>query len=71
MPSPKLDEIVKLMESGGDFSLTDSQYKSKTGLHIPKSNNYLTKKSAIARTARGYGYKLVVHEKEISFEKEK
>lgn len=71
MPSPKLSEIIKLMELGTEFTLTDSQYKSKTGLHIPKDNSYLIHRSAIAKRARRYGYKLAVHEKEISFEKEK
>ncbi|MDE6774709.1 MAG: hypothetical protein K2J37_00140 [Ruminococcus sp.] len=70
MPSPKLEEVIKLLESGEQFSLTDSQYKKKTGLNIPKNNTYLVKKSAVARKAKEYGYKLVLQERTILFEKE-
>lgn len=71
MPAPKLDKIIELLESGEPFSLTDSQYKRKTGLNIPKNNTYLVKVSAIARKAKKYGYKLVLQERQISFEREK
>lgn len=70
MPAPKLEKIIELLESGEPFSLTNNQYKSKTGLNIPKDNTYLIKKSAIARKAKEYGYKLVLQERQISFEKE-
>lgn len=70
MPAPKLEKIIELLESGEPFSLTDSQYKRKTGLNIPKDNTYLMKRSAIARKAKEYGYKLVLQERQISFERE-
>ncbi len=71
MPTPKLEKIIELMESGEPFSLTDNQYKSKTGLNIPKSNTYLVNNSAIARKAKEYGYKLVLQERQISFERKR
>lgn len=70
MPSPKLDKIIKMLESGEEFSLTDSQYKRKTGLKIPKNNTYVVKNSAIAKKAKEYGYKLVLQERTLTFEKE-
>lgn len=70
MPVPKLEKIIELLESGEPFSLTDSQYKRKTGLNIPKSSTYLVKSSAVAQKAKEYGYKLVLQERQISFEKE-
>ena len=70
MATPKLDKIEKQMKSGEAFSLTNSQYKKSTGLDIPKNNNYLVKESAVAKKAKLYGYKIIVHERQISFEKE-
>ena len=70
MSMPKLEKIIKLLESGEPFNLTDTQYHEKTGLHIPKSNSYLLNKSAIARKAKEYGYRLTLQERQISFEKE-
>lgn len=71
MPAPKLEKIIELLESGEQFSLTESQYKGKTGLNVPKNNTYTVKKSAVARKAKEYGYKLVLQERTILFEKEK
>ena len=70
MATPKLDSIVKQMEAGEPFSLTNSQYKKSTGLDIPKKISYLVKESAVSKKARAYGFKIVVREREISFEKE-
>lgn len=70
MATPKLDSIERQLKAGETFSLTNSQYKKSTGLDIPKNSNYLVKNSAVAKKARIYGYKIVVHEREISFEKE-
>lgn len=71
MPSPNLEKIIELLESGEQFSLTENQYKGKTGLNIPKNNTYLVKNSAVARKAKAYGYKLVLQERTILFEMEK
>ncbi len=70
MSSPNLEKIIELLESGEQFSLTESQYQKNTGLNIPKNNTYLVKNSAVARKAKEYGYKLVVQERTILFEKE-
>lgn len=70
MPTPKLGKIIELLETGEPFTLTNSQYKAKTGLDIPKSPYYLLTDSAVAKRARAYGYKLAVREREIVFEKE-
>ena len=69
MPMPKLDRIIKQLDAGETFSLTNSQYKKSTGLDIPKDISYLVNRSAVAKKARERGYKIVVREKEISFEK--
>ncbi len=70
MATPNLDKIEKQMKTGETFSLTNSQYKKSTGLDIPKDAIYLIKRSAVAKKARENGYKIVVHERQISFEKE-
>ena len=51
--------------------MTENQYKRKTGLNIPKNNTYLVNDSAVARKAKEYGYKLVLQERQISFERER
>lgn len=70
MPAPKLDKIIELLESGEPFSLTESQYKSNTGLSIPKDSSYVVRKSAVAKKAQEYGYKITVRQRTLSFEKE-
>lgn len=70
MPSPNLERIIELLESGEQFSLTENQYQRETGLNIPKNNTYLVKNSAVARKAKEYGYKLILQERTILFEKE-
>ncbi|MDE6656955.1 MAG: hypothetical protein K2J88_00020 [Oscillospiraceae bacterium] len=70
MPRPELEKIIELLKSGEPFSLTNSQYKNKTGLPIPKNNAYVVRDSAVARKAKEYGYKVKVQERTISFEKE-
>ena len=70
MSKPNLAKIIELLESGEQFSLTESQYETKTGSNVPKDNTYLVKKSAVARKAKEYGYRLVLQERTILFEKE-
>ena len=69
MATPKLDKIIKQLDAGETFSMTNSQYKKSTGLDIPKDTGYLVRKSAVAKMARERGFKIVVHEREISFER--
>ena len=71
MSKPDLSKIEKLLNSGEDFTLNDAQYKSKTGLSIPKNPYYLIKNSAIAKLAKRYGFRISHQERKISFEKEK
>ena len=40
MSKPKFDKILKLLESGQDFSLTEKQYFQQTGSTLPKSTYY-------------------------------
>lgn len=70
MSRPDLKGIIKQFEAGQPFSLTDSQYKKSTGQSLPKSVYYLLKGSAVARKAKDYGYKLIVQERTVRFEKE-
>lgn len=63
MSSPKLEGIIRQLDAGETFSMTNSQYKKSTGLNIPKDTNYLIKRSAVAQKARERGYKIVVHER--------
>ena len=70
LPCPKLGKIEKLLESGEPFSLTNTQYKQKTGLDIPKNRSYLVNSSAVSKLAKEKGFKIVVQELKITFEKE-
>ena len=70
MPSPKLEQIKKMLETGQSFSLTNADYKRKTGLALPKDNYYLTHKSALAKCCKQKGYKIVIQERTITLEKE-
>ena len=69
MAKPDLSRIDEQMKSGQPFSLTDAQYRKSTGLDIPKNQSYLLHRSAVAKLAEKSGYKLVVQERTISFEK--
>lgn len=70
MKRPKLSSIDTLLSTGQDFSLTEKQYEKETSATMPKDFYYLRKKSAIAKLATSYGYKIVIQEKTIKFEKE-
>ncbi|MBQ6675108.1 MAG: hypothetical protein IJM75_03160 [Ruminococcus sp.] len=69
MANPNLKKIEELLKSGEEFNLTNSQYKKKTGLDIPKNPSYLINSSAIAKLADRYGRKIVLQERQISFVK--
>ncbi len=66
---PDLKEINKLLLSGKNFSLTESQYFKSTGLNIPKSKYYLKNKSAVYKDAEKYGYVIELQEKTLIFKK--
>lgn len=71
MACPNLKNIEKQLQTGVDFSLTDSQYLKSTGLNIPKSEIYLKSKSAIRKKAEQYGYKIQLVEKTLIFKKDR
>ena len=70
MASPDMKGIIRQLEAGENFSLTESQYKHSTGRPLPNTFYYLLKKSVVARKAKEYGYKLSVQERTLQFEKE-
>ncbi|MBE7061390.1 MAG: hypothetical protein E7382_02495 [Clostridiales bacterium] len=70
MKKPKLNNIDKLFLSGKNFSLTESQYYNETQATLPKDFYYLKNKSALAKLAKQRGYKILLQEKTILFEKE-
>lgn len=71
MSRPDLSKVKKMFESGEDFSLTDKQYRNKTGLSIPKNNSYLIRDSAIAKEAQRNGFVISLQERTIIFKKQK
>lgn len=70
MSRPKLKEIDELFDLGMNFSLTEKQYKEKTGLNFPQKTSYFLHDSAVAKRAEMKGYKLVLSERTVIFEKD-
>lgn len=67
---PNLKELEKRMGKGdSSFTITGEEYRAKTGADFPKNKSYATNKSAIAKSAKTYGYRLKVKPLEITFEK--
>lgn len=69
MPRIDFTEIKNLIDSSIEFSLSEKQYEKLTGRKMPKDTYYLTNNSAIARFAAELGLRVSVHEKSITFEK--
>ena len=67
MKRPNLKAIIKMMESGGNFTLTSQQYKSKTKADFPKDKSYAEKRSSVAKKAAMYGYRIEVIPQKINF----
>ena len=67
MARPDLSKVIKMLEAGEDFSLTDKQYLKKTGLSIPKNPSYLISESAVAKEARKNGFSVTLQERTIIF----
>lgn len=57
---PDLSGIEKMLRSGEDFSLTSSQYEKSTGSPIPKYRYYAEHRSAVAKRAESFGYRVEV-----------
>lgn len=70
MAKPNLADVETLLAKGEEFSLTDSQYRKKSGLSLPKDRNYLIKKSALSKLCAKYGFRIAVQEKQVEFVKE-
>ena len=70
MKRPILINIDKLFLSGKNFSLTESQYFNETEARLPKDSYYLKNRSAIAKLAKKRGYKILIQERIVLFEKE-
>ena len=69
MKKPKMDEIVKKLETGLNFSVNRAEYISITGVDIPQNKSYTEKKSAVAKKANEYGYVITVIPEVIQFTK--
>lgn len=70
MKKPNLTSIDLLLASGKNFSLTESQYCNETNATMPKDSYYLMNKSAVAKLAQKRGFRIIIKEKTIMFEKE-
>ena len=62
-----LEKIEKLLEKNEEFSLTLDQYRQKTGIDFPKDKYYAENRSAIAKKAGEYGFKVFVVPQHIEF----
>lgn len=69
MKKPNLEKLLPLLESGEEFSLTETQYLQKTGATLPKDIYYLKNKSALSKKVKEYGYCILIKEKTISLKK--
>jgi len=69
MSRPNLEKIEKLFEKNEEFSLTVDQYRQKTGINFPKEKYYAENRSAIAKKAKEYGFKVFVIPQNIEFRK--
>ncbi len=67
MAKPNLEKIIQMMEKGSDFKLTSQQYKKKTNSDFPKYKSYAEKRSAVAKKAQEYGYRIEVVPQQIKF----
>ena len=55
---PNLNELEYLFEKGVDFHLTAREYEKKTGILLPKDQNYIKNRSALARRAAEHGFEI-------------
>ena len=52
MKKPNLEKLLPLLESGEEFSLTETQYLQQTGATLPKDIYYLKNKSALSKKVK-------------------
>lgn len=71
MGKPKVDIFDYMFETGNTFSVTEDEYKRITGEYLPKSGNYyICNRSAVAKHAAKFGYKIHTNIKVLTFEKD-
>ena len=68
---PHLESIEQLLSENSNFTLTSTQYEKETGTTLPKGDYYLKKKSAVAKIAEKFGYRIETKERTIEFIKER
>lgn len=69
MKRPNLLPIIELLEKGEDFELTNQQYKKKTDVDFPKDKYYAKNRSAVAKIAAKYNYKIEIIPQRVQFVK--
>lgn len=70
MSKPKFDKIIEMLSKGENFSLSRAQYIKYTGTDLPQCKSYTEKKSAVAKRAKAYNYKIEVIPEQINFIKQ-
>lgn len=66
---PDLKKLDTLFDTNNEFTLTDKQYKNRTGARLPENLYYLKNNSALAKKCRKYGFSMSVQEKTVTFKK--
>ena len=69
MKKPNFENLLPLLESGNEFSLTESQYEESTGATLPKNFYYLKNKSSFSKKVKEYGYCITIKERIICLKK--
>lgn len=57
------------MEKGRDFKIDRQEYIKLTGVDIPQKKSYAEKDSAVAKSAKKYGYEIHIIPEVIEFKK--
>lgn len=69
MAKLSFEKLIPLFEANQEFSLTESQYQENIGQSLPKDYYYLKNKSALANTAKKYGYFIEIKERTVCLKK--
>ncbi len=64
---PNLSGMKKYFVKGNDFCINRDQYIKITGIDIPQGKSYTENKSAVAKMADQYGYKVKVIPEKLEF----
>lgn len=68
---PNTNKIKKILQRGVNFKLSREEYIKLTGADIPQNKNYTERKSAVAKLADEYGFRIIVIPEQLMFEKKK